>query len=100
MHGPRERFPLGFYLFFSSALTAHRIVQPHVVPAIVYLIVSLLMLRRLSAGFLSTAAFVAPLAATAQESSSEELGVMSISLADVVRPTIGSQRAATANPLW
>ena len=51
------------------------------------------MLRRLSAGLLVTAAFVAPLAATAQEGSAEDLGVMSISLADVVKPTIGFQGA-------
>jgi hypothetical protein len=49
------------------------------------------MLRRLSAGLLATAAFVAPLAATAQEGSADDLGVMSISLADVVKPTIGFQ---------
>ena len=49
------------------------------------------MMRRLSAGLLATAAFVAPLAATAQEGSAEDLGVMSISLADVVKPTIGFQ---------
>ena len=51
------------------------------------------MLRRLSAGLLATAAFVAPLAATAQEGSAEDLGVMSISLADDVKPTIGLQGA-------
>ena len=51
------------------------------------------MLRRLSAGLLATAAFVAPLAATAQEGSAEDLGVMSISLADLVKPTIGFQGA-------
>ena len=49
------------------------------------------MLRRLSAGLLATAALVAPLAATAQEGSAEDLGVMSISLADVVKPSIGFQ---------
>jgi hypothetical protein len=49
------------------------------------------MMRRLSAGLLATAAFVAPLAATAQVGSAEDLGVMSISLADVVKPTIGFQ---------
>ena len=49
------------------------------------------MLRRISACFLSTAAFVAPLTATAQEGSAEDLGVMSVSLADVVKPTIGFQ---------
>ena len=51
------------------------------------------MLLRLSAGLLATAALVAPLAATAQEGSAEDLGVMSISLADVVKPTIGLQGA-------
>ena len=50
-----------------------------------------LILRRLSAGLLATSAFVAPLAVTAQESSAEDLGVMSSSLADVVKPTIGIQ---------
>ena len=59
------------------------------------------MLRRLSAGLLSFAAFASPLAVTAQESSAEDLGVMSISLADVVKPTIGFQGAlqgaATSN---
>ena len=38
------------------------------------------MLRRLSAGLLATAAFVAPLAATAQEGSTEDLGVIKINL--------------------
>ena len=56
------------------------IVKSHLIP---------LMLRRLSAGLLVTAAFVAPLAATAQEGSAEDLGVMSISLADVVNPPLG-----------
>ncbi len=51
------------------------------------------MLRRLSAGLLATAAFVAPLAATAQEGSAEDLGMMSISLKDVVKPSIGFQGA-------
>ena len=59
-------------------------VKSHVIP---------LMLRRLSAGLLATTAFVAPLAATAQEGSAEDLGVMSVSLADVVKPTIGFQGA-------
>ena len=51
------------------------------------------MLRRLSAGLLATAAFIALLllAATAQEDLAEDLGVMSISLADVVKPSIGFQ---------
>ena len=51
------------------------------------------MLRRLSAGILATTAFFAPLAATAQEGSAKDLGVMSISLADVVKSTIGFQGA-------
>ena len=51
------------------------------------------MLLRLSAGLLATAAFIAPLAATAQESSADDLGVMSMSLKDVVKPTIGFQGA-------
>ena len=51
------------------------------------------MLLRLSAGLLATAAFIAPLAATAQESSTDDLGVMSMSLKDVVKPTIGFQGA-------
>jgi hypothetical protein len=50
------------------------IVKSHVIP---------LMLRRLSAGLL----------ATAQDGSAEDLGVMSISLAYVVKPTIGFQGA-------
>ena len=51
------------------------------------------MLRRLSAGLLATAAFIALLllAATAKEALAEDLGVMSISLADVVKPSIGFQ---------
>ena len=79
---------MDLYLFFSSVLTAHRIVQPHEVPAIVYPIVSLLMLRRLPAGLVATAAFIAPMAVTAQEGSAEDLDVMSISLKDVVKPTM------------
>ena len=51
------------------------------------------MLRRLSAGLLATAAFVAPLPAIAQEGSAGDLGVMSISLKDVVKPTFGFQGA-------
>jgi len=63
------------------------------------------MLRRLSAGLLATAALVAPLAATAQEAgSADDLGVMSISLADVVKPTIGFQGALqgarNTKPSW
>mgnify|MGYP003320404483 CR=1 FL=1 len=73
---------LGTALFVKQRLRIAVIVKSHVIP---------LMLRRLSAGLLATAAFVAPLAATAQEGSAEDLGVMSISLADVVKPTIGFQ---------
>ena len=51
------------------------------------------MLRRLSAGLLATATFVAPLPAIAQEGSAGDLGVMSISLKDVVKPTFGFQGA-------
>ena len=75
---------LGTALFVKQRLRIAVIVKSHVIP---------LMLRRLSAGLLATAAFVAPLAATAQEGSAEDLGVMSISLADVVKPTIGFQGA-------
>ena len=51
------------------------------------------MLRRLSAGLLATAAFIALLllAANALEGLEEDLGVMSISLADLVKPSIGFQ---------
>ena len=52
------------------------------------------MLRQFTAGFLAAAAFLAPLSASAQENSSaEDLGVMSISLKDVVKPTLGFQGA-------
>ena len=53
------------------------------------------MLRRLSAGLFATADFIVLLllllAATSQEGLAEDLGVMSISLADVVKPSIGFQ---------
>ena len=49
------------------------------------------MLRRLSLGLLATAIYLAALPAIAQEGSADELGVMSISLKDVVKPTIGFQ---------
>ena len=49
------------------------------------------MLRRLSLGLLASAISLASLPAIAQEDSAEDLGVMSISLADVVKPTIGFQ---------
>ena len=52
------------------------------------------MFRRLSAGLVAFAAFASPLSATAQEGSADDLGdVMSISLVDVVKPTIGFQGA-------
>ena len=52
------------------------------------------MLRRLSLGLLASAISLAPLPAMAQEKgSAEDLGVMSISLKDVVKPTIGFQGA-------
>ena len=52
------------------------------------------MLRRLSLGLLASAISVASLPAIAQEdSSADDLGVMSISLKDVVKPTIGFQGA-------
>ncbi len=52
------------------------------------------MLRQLTAGLLATAAFIAPLPAIAQENgSADDLGVMSISLKDVVKPTVGFQGA-------
>ena len=52
------------------------------------------MLRRLSLGLLASAISVAALPAIAQEGSgADELGVMSISLKDVVKPTIGFQGA-------
>ena len=52
------------------------------------------MLRRLSLGLLVSAISVASLPAIAQEDgSADDLGVMSISLKDVVKPTIGFQGA-------
>ncbi|WP_413429123.1 carbamoyl-phosphate synthase [Synechococcus sp. Cu2B8-bc1011] len=51
------------------------------------------MLRRLSLGLLASAISVASLPAIAQEGSADELGVMSISLKDVVKPTLGFQGA-------
>ena len=52
------------------------------------------MLRQFTAGFLVAAAFLAPLPASAQEDgSADDLGVMSISLSDVVKPTLGFQGA-------
>ena len=51
------------------------------------------MLRRLSLGLLASAISVAALPAIAQEGSADDLGVMSISLKDVVKPTFGFQGA-------
>ena len=52
------------------------------------------MLRQVTAGLLATAAFLAPLPASAQENgSADDLGVMEISLKDMVKPTIGFQGA-------
>ena len=48
------------------------------------------MLRRLSIGLLASATALAPLPAKAENGTAEDLGdVMSISLKDVVKPTIG-----------
>ena len=52
------------------------------------------MLRRLSIGLLASAIALAPLPTKAQDGTAEDLGnVMSISLKDVVKPTIGFQGA-------
>jgi hypothetical protein len=52
------------------------------------------MLRRLSLGLLASAISVASVPAIAQEDgSAEDIGVMSISLKDVVKPSIGFQGA-------
>ena len=52
------------------------------------------MLRRLSLGLLASAISAASLPAIAQEGSgADDLGVMSISLKDVVKPTLGFQGA-------
>ena len=52
------------------------------------------MLRRLSVGLLASAIAMAPLPAEAEDGTAEDLGdVMSISLKDVVKPTIGFQGA-------
>ena len=52
------------------------------------------MLRQFTAGLLAAAAFLAPLPASTQENgSADDLGVMSISLKDVVKPTLGFQGA-------
>jgi hypothetical protein len=51
------------------------------------------MLRCLSIGLLASAVALAPLPLKAQDGSAEDLGVMSISLKDVVKPTFGFQGA-------
>ena len=51
------------------------------------------MLRHLSLGLLASAISIASLPAIAQEGSADDLGVMSISLKDVVKPTFGFQGA-------
>ena len=52
------------------------------------------MLRRLSIGLLTSAIAIAPLPSKAQDGTAEALGdVMSISLKDVFKPTIGFQGA-------
>ena len=52
------------------------------------------MLHHLSLGLLSSAISIAALPAIAQEEGgADELGVMSISLKDVVKPTLGFQGA-------
>ena len=52
------------------------------------------MLRRLSIGLLACAFAMAPLPMKAQDGTAEDLGdVMSISLKDLVKPTIGFQGA-------
>ena len=51
------------------------------------------MLRRLALGLLASAISVDALPAVAQEGSADDLGVMSISLKDVVKPQVGFQSA-------
>ena len=51
------------------------------------------MLRPLSIGLLASAIAIAPLPLKAQDGGADDLGVMSISLKDVVKPTIGFQGA-------
>ena len=55
------------------------------------------MLRRLSLGLLASAISVAALPPIAQDkSSADDLGVMSISLKDLVKPTPGHLSSATS----
>ena len=52
------------------------------------------MLRRLSIGLVASAVAITPMPLKAQDGSAEDLGdVMSISLKDVVKPTLGFQGA-------
>ena len=52
------------------------------------------MLRRFTIGLLASAIAIAPLPTNAEDGTAEDLGdVMSISLKDVVKPTIGFQGA-------
>ena len=52
------------------------------------------MLRRFTIGLLASAIAIAPLPTKAEDGTAEDLGdVMSISLKDVVKPTIGFQGA-------
>ena len=59
------------------------------------------MLRRITLGLMASAVAVAPLPLKAQDGSADDLGVMSISLKDVVKPRVGlqgqTQAAATPN---
>jgi len=59
------------------------------------------MLRQLTTGLLASAVAVAPLPLNAQDGSADDLGVMSISLKDVVKPQVGvqgqTQAAGTPN---
>ena len=51
------------------------------------------MLRHLSIGLLASAVAIAQLPLKAQDGSADDLGVMSVSLKDVVQPTFGFQGA-------
>ena len=51
------------------------------------------MLRRLSIGLMASAVAISPLPLKAQDGSAEDLGVMSISLTEVVKPRVGFQGA-------
>ena len=51
------------------------------------------MLRRLSIGLLASAVAISPLPLKAQDGTAEDLGVMGISLKDIVKPQVGFQGA-------